>query len=452
MAAGVAAARLLTYWAAGMKDRSERCDLEAGMAKLYASETAHAVATAALRLAGDAGLRADLPLERYYRDTPLMIIGEGTNEIQRTIIARQLVDRYGERLGALTSREGEATREMILAVRLFADKELAPVAAELADDAERLAGAVRALGDLGVLGALVPSELGGLGLDARTAVLLVEELARASGAVGAHVAGHVAATAAFEAAPASVRQRWLPRLARGEQLAAFLDDVPAADADGDGWRLKGSATAPVTAGVDVFVAPMPGGALALLERGRVRPGAALATLGLCGLAPRALELGGARIPAEAILAPPAAAAGARRMATLGIAATAVGLAQAAFEAALRYSQQRSTFGKPIAQHQAVQLKLADMAASITAARLLTYDAAGAVDGVRASLAKILASETACAVTLESMRIHGGYGYTTEFPVARYYRDAAHLPAALGGNERERRAAARRLAAPSGAWA
>src|SRR5919108_3298311 len=112
MAAGVAAARLLTYWAAGMKDRSERCDLEVGMAKLYASETAHAVATSALRIAGLAGLGTTRSLERYYRDTPLMIIGEGTNEIQRTIIARNLVERYGERLGALTSPrpETDATR------------------------------------------------------------------------------------------------------------------------------------------------------------------------------------------------------------------------------------------------------------------------------------------------------------------------------------------------------
>jgi alkylation response protein AidB-like acyl-CoA dehydrogenase len=87
-----------------------------------------------------------------------------------------------------------------------------------------------------------------------------------------------------------------------------------------------------------------------------------------------------------------------------------------------------------------------MATATTASRLLTYDAAATPGAVAAALAKILASETACAVTLESMRIHGGYGYTTEFPVERYYRDAAHLPAALGGNERERAAAAAQLAA------
>src|SRR6266705_6674954 len=108
MATRLDAARLLTYWAAAMKDRAERCDLEAGMAKLFASETAQELAVTALSLHGPAGTRADRAVERHYRDTPLMLIGEGTNEIQRTLIARQLAERYGERLGALTSREGEA--------------------------------------------------------------------------------------------------------------------------------------------------------------------------------------------------------------------------------------------------------------------------------------------------------------------------------------------------------
>src|SRR2546425_5726934 len=114
------------------------------------------------------------------------------------------------------------------------------------------------------------------------------------------------------------------------------------------------------------------------------------------------------------------------MARLGLAATAVGVAQAAFEAALRYSQQRPAFGKPICQHQAIQLKLADMATAITAARLLTYHAAGrlqAGDDVPAGLAGLYAAEVAYEVTLEAMRVHGGYGYTTGFPLERYYRDA-----------------------------
>jgi alkylation response protein AidB-like acyl-CoA dehydrogenase len=107
---------------------------------------------------------------------------------------------------------------------------------------------------------------------------------------------------------------------------------------------------------------------------------------------------------------------------------AVGLAQAAFEAALRYSQQRTTFGKPLCQHQAVQLKLADMATGITAARLLTYRAAGyeRPNVAAAAMARLHAAAVAQQVTLESMRIHGGYGYVSEFPVERYYRDAARL--------------------------
>jgi alkylation response protein AidB-like acyl-CoA dehydrogenase len=133
------------------------------------------------------------------------------------------------------------------------------------------------------------------------------------------------------------------------------------------------------------------------------------------------------------------------------AATGVGLAQAAFEAALRYSQQRSTFGQPICQHQAIQLKLADMATRITAARLLTGRAAERLDvdsrdDAGSIMARLVGGETAYAVSLEAMRIHGGYGYTSEFPVERYYRDAAAL--LLGprdGAAERKRLAARWLA-------
>jgi len=137
--------------------------------------------------------------------------------------------------------------------------------------------------------------------------------------------------------------------------------------------------------------------------------------------------------------------------SVATAATGVGLAQAAFEAALRYSQQRSTFGQPICQHQAIQLKLADMATRITAARLLTGRAAERLDvdsrdDAGSIMARLVGGETAYAVSLEAMRIHGGYGYTSEFPVERYYRDAAAL--LLGprdGAAERKRLAARWLA-------
>ncbi|MGH7354807.1 MAG: acyl-CoA dehydrogenase family protein, partial [Candidatus Rokuibacteriota bacterium] len=195
MAARLEAARLLTYWAAGMKDRGERCDLEAGMAKLHASETAHALARAALGIAGPAGLGADRDLERYYRDTPLMIIGEGTNEIQRMLIARQLVARHGERGGGLVTRDGEPVerREMVLAVRRFVEKAVTPVAQELDVRGAFPDSLLAGLAELGVLGALVPQDAGGLGVDAATWAMLVEEVARGSATLALVVVVHTVA-------------------------------------------------------------------------------------------------------------------------------------------------------------------------------------------------------------------------------------------------------------------
>jgi alkylation response protein AidB-like acyl-CoA dehydrogenase len=176
-------------------------------------------------------------------------------------------------------------------------------------------------------------------------------------------------------------------------------------------------------------------------------GGARPTLGGRGLAPADLSLEHVRVPGTARLADGAGRL-ARALARLGAAATAVGVAQAAFEAALRYSQQRSAFGQPICQHQAVQLKLADMATRITAARLLTSRAAERLeadpaDDAAALMARLEAADAAAAVTLEAMRIHGGYGYTTEFPVERCYRDAARLLVVPGGGPAERRTLARR---------
>ena len=184
----------------------------------------------------------------------------------------------------------------------------------------------------------------------------------------------------------------------------------------------------------------------------VRRGAPLATLGMRGLDSCALGLEGCQVaPRDLLGGSPghgeAQAAATLAAARLGAAATALGLAQAAFEAALRYAQQRTTFGKPIAQHQAVQLMLADMATRLTAARLLVDDAAGHEgDEVRLAMAKVYAAETAYQVALDAMRVHGGYGYTSEFPVERYYRDVAGLASFPTANGAERRDLARRVTA------
>jgi len=461
MATKLRASRLLTSWAAAMKDRGERCDLEAGMAKLFASESAQEVAVEALRLHGGAGALAALNVERYYRDTPLMIIGEGTNEIQRTIIARSLLERFGERFGALTSREGESedVRQMVLAVRQFVDKQVVPAAQDLNVAHAHPSAQITALGELGILGALTDPRLGGLGLDLRTAGMIVEELARGSATLAAIVVAHLAASWAIaRVGTPDQRERFLPAMTRGELLGAVAfapavgstaDGVRAVQA-GDDWILEG-ATAAVDhaahAGVVLVEARSTENPVRLLvdpALSGIRVEPPLAMLGLRGLDACRIHFDHCRIPSRDLLG--GAIGGGREpiaLARLGAAAIAVGLAQAAFEAALRYSQQRTTFGKPIAHHQAIQLVLADMATKITGARLLVYDAAG-LDDAAVLIAKVYASEVAYEVTLDSMRVHGGYGYTSEFPVERYYRDAAHLASSPTTNAADRAELARRL--------
>ena len=458
VAAKVEAARLLTYWAAAMKDRGERCDLEAGMAKLYASESAQDAAVAAMRIVGPASQLAALPVERLYRDTPLMIIGEGTNEIQRLIIAKNLLERYGERLGALTSRaaEPEERRQMVLAVRQLVEKDVIPVVHEHEPGGRYPAPLVGKLADIGLLGCLVPPEWGGLGLDLVTFAMVVEELARGWSTLGALVAtqataGHVLARAGSR----EQQRRLLPPMTRGERFASLVfGDVVGVRRLGDGWVVSGAA--PGVDGAeraDVFLvlacgpAAEAGCVLVGRDAHRLAVGMAHDTLGGHGLGPCDLVFDSVEVEGRAHLGA-AAAETAEALSRLATAAIAVGVAQAAFEAALRYSQQRSAFGRPICQHQAVQLKLADMATRITAARVLTYRAAerlDAGDGIMAVMAKVDASEMAYMVTLEAMRIHGGYGYTSEFPVERFYRDAARLMLTARDNDSERRRLARILA-------
>jgi alkylation response protein AidB-like acyl-CoA dehydrogenase len=462
LATGVEAARLITYWAAGMKDRRERCDLEAGMAKLFASEAAQAVAVGALRVLGEDGTLTRHSVERHYRDTPLMIIGEGTNEIQRTLIARQLVERHGERLGALTSREGESEerRQIVLAVRQFVDKSLLPVVAEHEAAGRYPEAIVRELAELGVLGAVVDQAQGGLGLDLGTTAMIVEELARGWTTVAAAAAGHLVVTWALARFTSpGAREAWLPSLARGERLAtAVLGRTVGARADGGGWALSGTtALADNAPRAHLFLVPATDGAgqTLLAFVGREAAGLSVGdpepTIGARGLDPCRLVVD--RVRPRHVLEGREPAAQVVAAASVLSAATAVGLAQAAFEAALRYSQQRSTFGKPLCQHQAVQLKLADMATGITAARLLTYQAAGseaggALDPAAAAMARLHAASMAAQATLESMRIHGGYGYVSEFPVERYYRDATRLLFVPLDDEALRADLAARLAAPA----
>ena len=464
IATRVESARLVTYWAAAMKDRGDRCDLEAGMAKLHASEAAQAVAVEAMKIEGVRAQLASGLVERLYRDAPLMIIGEGTNEIQRLIICKNLLERYGERPGALTSRDelAEEQKQLVLAVRQAVEKDVIPVAAEQDQGRRDPEPLVAQLAELGIFGALADAEHGGLGLPLTTAAMIVEEVARGSAVLAIWLSAQLAATLAVARSTSrETRERLLPPMTRGERWTAPVvgASIGARRAGAD-WVLTGAAPVVPNAGrAKLFLvnAALEGGGARCFAVEAGRPGLTVGlgsdTIGLRGLGAADVVLVGARLGAAAALREGGESL-LEAATNVGAAATAVGLAQAAFEAALRYSQQRSTFGKPICQHQAVQLKLADMATAITAARLLTGRAAerldaDARDDTGAAMARLAAGETAYMVTLEAMRIHGGYGYTSEFPVERYYRDAAALlvgPRDQAGERR--RLAARRLEAPA----
>src|SRR5207244_3609438 len=200
-------------------------DFACPAANLVASETAHEVALAAVRLCGTS---TALAIERCYRDTPLMIIGEGTNEIQRTIIARQLVERHGERGGGLVSRDGEPEerRRMLLAVRQVVEKSLVPVAAEHDREGRVPDEIVAELADLGVFAALVPPAHGGLGLDPATWTMVIEEVARAWAAPALLAVAQGGVAFALGSAGGDTA-RHLPALGRAETLAAVVP-IPAA--------------------------------------------------------------------------------------------------------------------------------------------------------------------------------------------------------------------------------
>jgi alkylation response protein AidB-like acyl-CoA dehydrogenase len=328
---------------------------------------------------------------------------------------------------------------MLLAVRQVVDKHVAPVAAE-----HDRAGAipheiVAQLADLGVFAALVPAAHGGLGLDAATWTMMIEEVARVW-AAPALLAVEQGAVAYGLGVAGGDSARHLGALTRAEALAAVVPVPEALTRYEDSACVLDGTTAPIAHAQRAALLALTladGSAWWLVPASMtgVTLVAAAPDLGLHGAPPAAVSLRGVRLPVSrrSVSAPRLLG-----VMDLGVGAVAVGVGQAAFEAALRYSQQRTTFGKAICQHQAVQLKLADMATRLTAARLLVGDAAGnlASDGQAAARrARGFAVDAAIDITLESMRIHGGYGYTTEFAVERYYRDAAALltaPAGAGG--------------------
>ena len=365
-------------------------------------------------------------------------------------------------------------REIQALAREFARAEIEPNAAEW-DREHRFPREVFAkLAELGLMGACVPEEYGGAGADFLSYVLVLEELSRGDAGVGVTVAVHTSAATlpllAF--GTEEQRARFVPPLARGEQIGAFALTEPEsgsdagalrtrADADDDGWRITGSKqwiTNGRFAGTFILFArtdpetPGPRGVSAfVLDAEHVRITRDEEKLGLNSSATNDLVVEGVHVGRDRLLHEEGKGFQVA-MATLdggriGIAAQAVGIAQAAFDVAREYAKERHAFGQPIAGFQAIQHKLADMSTEIDAARLLTHRAAllkdrGEPHAEAGAKAKLYASEVARRQTAEAIQILGGYGYTKEFPVERYYRDAKVTEIYEGTSEIQRLVIAR----------
>lgn len=374
----------------------------------------------------------------------------------------------------------DSEKQMIIEeVRRFVDREVIPVARELEHDDIYPVELIEKLKHLGIFGITIPEAYGGLGLDFVTYACIVEELSRGwmslSGIVNTHLlVAYMIATYGTE----EQRQRFLPVMAEGEQRAGLClseasggSDVQAiqmtAIREGDSYILNGSklwvtnaingSIFAVLARSDVQAKPAHRGmSVFLAEKGMpgLSAGRRFEKLGYKGVETAELLFEFVRVPAANLLGGKEGegfkhAMSGLEVGRINVAARAVGVAQAAFNEAIRYAQQRVSFGKPIAQHQAIQMKLADMATSIEAARLLVQKAAqqkdrGERSDLETSMAKLFASEMCQQVTLEAMRIHGGFGYTKEFNVERYYRDAPLMLVGEGTSEVQRLVIARQL--------
>jgi butyryl-CoA dehydrogenase len=366
--------------------------------------------------------------------------------------------------------------EIVATVREFVARDVLPVASDLEHADEYPEELVATLRELGLFGATIPERWGGLDLDLVTYALVNVELARGWMSLSGILNSHAVAAWMIESFGTDEQQdRLLPALATGEPRAAIALTEPHAGSDlrsirtraersGNGYLVSGEKlwiTNGLRAGLVVLLAQAEGGMSVLLvekEPGRTElPGLSIAPLGKLGykgVESVSLAFDGFRCPASALLGEGEGNGLAQFLAgmelgRINIAARGVGVATAAFESAIHYAQERVAFGKPIAEHQAIQLKLAGMATKIEAARLLTLEAARRKDAgeradLEAGMAKLFASETAAEVALDAMRVLGGYGYSPEFPVERLYRDAPLLIVGEGTNEVQQLVIARRL--------
>jgi alkylation response protein AidB-like acyl-CoA dehydrogenase len=383
--------------------------------------------------------------------------------------------------------EQRAITEM---VRQFVDEQVLPIAEEHDHEDSFPEAVVEQMKELGLFGVTIPEEYGGMGLDLTTYAMIVEELSRGwisiSGIVNTHFIGSYLL---MKFGTDEQKEYFLPKMATGEMRAAFSlsepglgSDVQAistrAKQDGDDWVINGQKmwvtnglrsgvvfllaksdpdASPPYKGMTCFITEkVPGEAKNSGEFEGLEIPPQIKKMGYKGVESTELVYSDYRCPSNRILGGEEGLnkgfgqmMDALEVGRVNVAARGVGIAQRALELALRYSQERKTFGKPIAEHQAIQFKLADMATKVEAARLLTRKAARLKDAgersdLEAGMAKLFASETGKEVVEDSFRIHGGYGYSKEYEIERLYRDAPLLLIGEGTSEIQRMVIGKKL--------
>ena len=362
-------------------------------------------------------------------------------------------------------------------VRDFATKELEPLAAQVDEEEKFPAETVRKMAELGLMGVAIPEEYGGSGGDAIHVAIATEEVARACGGTSAIYLASVslACYPIFKFGNEEQKRRFVVPLARGEKLACFALTEPSAGSDafalqttaakrGDHYVVDGTKVF-ITNGAEADIAVVFATAdKSLRHRGIVAlviekgtPGFSVGKkekkLGIRASSTSELIFEGCKVPADNRLGKEGegfkVAMAAIDSSRISVAAQAVGIARAALEAALSYTQSRQQFGQAISSFQAVQWMLADMATEIDAARLLTYRAAylknqGLPYVKESAMAKLFAGEMAMKVTNKALQLHGGYGYIKDYPVERFLRDAKITEIYEGTSEMQRQTIARQL--------
>jgi len=372
-----------------------------------------------------------------------------------------------------------ATEEenMILdAVDQFLERDVRPYARELEAMDTYPKEIADKLADLGLYGATISPEYGGLGLSAATYSKIVERVSAVWMSVSGIFNSHLIMAAAVERfGSPEMKAHYLPKFATGELRGGIALTEPdcgtdlqgirtRADRDGDEYVINGSKMwitnslegdlLAVLVKTDVKAEPAHKGmSLLLAEKHQGYEGNKLHKLGYKGIDTAGLQFDDVRVPKENLIGEEGRGLqhilSGLELGRINVAARGVGLARVCLEESLAYAQMRKTFGKPIAEHQAIQIKLADMATRVEAARLLVEQAARAYDqggrcDMEAGMAKLFATEAAVENSMEAMRIHGAYGYSKEYNIERYYRDAPLLAIGEGTNELQRLIIARQL--------